>query len=182
MTKIDYTVSAWYVLQNLKPKNAKKSSYQILKDLGLIVFTPLEWKITNKDGKTFREEHPILNDLLFVNESREKLDPIIQKNKTIRYKFIRGGAQNEPLIIPNAEMEQFINVVNNSQKVRYYRPDEITPAMFGRKIIMIGGTLDGCKGYLLTTRGSRKKRLFIEIPNTCAISTEVEPEFIQFLE
>lgn len=53
--------------------------------------------------------------------------------------------------------------------------------MYGHKIRIVGGTLDGYEGYLLTTRGSKVKRLLVELENYLAVSVEVLPEFIQLI-
>ena len=50
-----------------------------------------------------------------------------------------------------------------------------------RKILIIGGTLDGYTGTLVTTRGSKVKRLLVELPTLLAAAVEVQPEYIQFL-
>ena len=47
---------------------------------------------------------------------------------------------------------------------KYYLPEEITPEMHNRPIRIVGGPLDGYEGTLLTTRGSKVKRLLVEIP------------------
>ena len=53
--------------------------------------------------------------------------------------------------------------------------------MVTRKIRIIGGKLDGYIGTLLTTRGSKHKRLLVKLPMFLAASVEVEPEFIQLI-
>ena len=53
--------------------------------------------------------------------------------------------------------------------------------MHKRKIRIIGGRLDGFEGYLLTVRGSKVKRLLVELPTLLAASVEVEPEYIQLI-
>lgn len=52
--------------------------------------------------------------------------------------------------------------------------------MYGRKIRIMGGRLDGYEGNLITKRGSRIKRILIELRGFFAVSIEVSPElFIQ---
>ena len=53
--------------------------------------------------------------------------------------------------------------------------------MRNRRIRIIGGNLDGYEGSLITTRGSKVKRLLVEIPMLLAATVEVETEFIQLL-
>ena len=95
-----------------------------------------------------------------------------------RYKL---GVQHTPIIVPADDMERFIYAVQSSKNPRFYSLDEITPDMVTRKIRIIGGKLDGYIGTLLTTRGSKHKRLLVKLPMFLATSVEVEPEFIQLI-
>lgn len=84
------------------------------------------------------------------------------------------------MTVRNEEMERFIFAVNSSDSPKYYLPEEITPDMYGRKIRIMGGRLDGYEGNLITKRGSRIKRILIELRGFFAVSIEVSPElFIQ---
>ena len=53
--------------------------------------------------------------------------------------------------------------------------------MIGKKVKIIGGPLNGYEGNLLFIRGSRKKRLIVEIPGFLTAAVEVDPEFITLL-
>jgi hypothetical protein len=60
-------------------------------------------------------------------------------------------------------------------------PEEITPQMYGRPIHIVGGPLDGYEGNLLTMRGSKVKRLLVELKGFLSVGVEVTPEYIQFV-
>ncbi len=47
--------------------------------------------------------------------------------------------------------------------------------MYGRKIRIEGGPLSGYEGRLLTTRGSKVKRLLVELEGFLAVGVEVDP-------
>ena len=53
--------------------------------------------------------------------------------------------------------------------------------MYGRKIRIVGGNLDGYEGMLLTTRGSKTKRILVKLPNWLVAAVEVNLEYVQFL-
>lgn len=98
----------------------------------------------------------------------------------LQYRYLRGGYKM-PMTVRAADMQRFIHAVGFSSSPQYYRPDEVTPAMRNRRIRIIGGNLDGYEGSLITTRGSKVKRLLVEIPMLLAATVEVETEFIQLL-
>lgn len=172
----------WYVMRDLKRPNAKLPAYKELRDRGFEVFTPMKWHLSVKQGKRIREKIPFMQDLLFVHAARNKLDPVVEKTSTLQYRYARGGAYREPMRVPEGEMERFILAVSTSESPRYYLPEEITPEMCGRKIRIVGGPLDRYEGCLITTRGSKVKRLLVELPRFFSVGVEVDPEYIQFVK
>lgn len=175
------TAKHWFAMRDLKRANAILPAYKQLAEAGLEVFTPMATRFVVKDGKRTLVESPVMRDLLFVNESRQNLDPIVAKTPTLQYRFKKGGKQGEPIIIPNDDMARFIGAVQASNNPKFYSAEEITPLMCGRKIRMIGGTLDGYEGFLQTIRGSKTKHLIITLPSLVAISVKITDEFVEVL-
>ena len=85
------------------------------------------------------------------------------------------------MVVVDAAMERFIRAVNATESPKYYLPEEITPAMYGRRIRIVGGPLNEYEGSLLTTRGSKVKRLLVELKGFLAVGVEVDPEYIQLI-
>lgn len=171
----------WFVMRDLKRRNAKHPAYKELQDLGVEVFVPMKWQVTTRKGVKVREEVPLLQDLLFVHDSREHLDPIVEHIHTLQYRWLRNTFR-APMTVADGEMDRFMMAVSCSDSPQYYLPEEITPQMYGRKIRIVGGQLDGYEGCLLATRGGYKvKRLLVELKGFLAIGIEVSPDFIQFI-
>ena len=148
----------WFVLRDLKRANSKQPAYKLFEEKNVEYFTPMKSKLVVVKGKQIRKEVPCIPDLLFVHDSREVLDPIIDEVPTVQYRWVRNKYR-EPMVVSDAEMERFIHAVSVSGIPKYYLPEEITPAMLNRKIRIVGGPLDGYEGTLLTLRGSKVKRL-----------------------
>ncbi|MCM1291709.1 MAG: UpxY family transcription antiterminator [Bacteroides sp.] len=172
----------WFVLRDLKRPNSNTPAYKVLTEMGLDVFTPMQWvmKVTTR-GKKERRYVPIIPSLLFVRSVKEDLDPIVDKTVTLQYRFVKGAPQNTPMTVPAKEMEIFINAVKNSPGITYYTPSEITPDMIGRKVMVVGGELEGVTGKLLKMRGSKKKRLVISIEGLISAVLEVEKDYIRII-
>ncbi|MCD8235716.1 MAG: UpxY family transcription antiterminator [Prevotellaceae bacterium] len=170
----------WFVMRDLKRTNAKQPAYRLLAEQQIEVFTPMKWTLVTSRGKKVRKEVPFLQDLVFVHDTREKIDPIVAKCPTLQYRFLRK-TYRKPMTVPTSEMERFIHAVISSESPRYYLPEEITPEMYRRKIRIVGGPLDGYEGSLLTMRGSKVKRLLVELPNLLTAGVEVSPEYIQIV-
>lgn len=180
MVDADSLSLSWFVMRDLKRPNAKCPAYEQLSSEGLEVFTPMISHLTVRRGKRVREERPFLPDLLFVHCSRSVLDPWVDAIPTLQYRYVRG-AYCKPMTVGEREMEHFIRAVRSTDSPRYYLPDELTSAQCGKMVRIVGGPLDGYEGRLLTVRGSRVKRLLVDIPNLLMAGVEVSPEYIQLL-
>lgn len=170
----------WFVLRDLKRPNAKQRAYHLFEEKNIEMFTPMKWRLSTVKGKQVRKEVPCISDLLFVHDTREKLDPIIEENLTVQYRWVRHKYR-EPMVVSDADMERFIHAVSTSASPKYYLPEEITPEMLNRPIRIVGGPLDGYEGTLVTTRGSKVKRLMVALPSLLSVAVEVNPEYIQFI-
>lgn len=170
----------WFVMRDLTRPNAKLPAYKLLDGLNIRTFTPMVWKLMLNHGKRERRQMPFIHDLLFVYASRAVLDSVVETTPMLQYRYLRGGYKM-PMTVRPSDMQRFIHAVGFSSSPQYYRPDEVTPSMRNRRIRIIGGNLDGYEGSLITTRGSKVKRLLVEIPMLLAATVEVETEFIQLL-
>ena len=162
----------WFVMRDLKRRNAKLPAYKLFESLGIKVFTPMVWKLVVRHGKRCKEEVPFMQDLLFIHDTRQAVDPIVEKYDTLQYRYIRGGYK-VPMTVRENEMQHFIHAVESSENPRYYTPEEITPDMIGREVRIVGGPLDGYEGHLQKVQGARVKRLFVELPNLLTAAVEV---------
>ncbi len=171
----------WYVMRDLKRPNTKYPAYKQLQELGFEVFIPMKWFLVIQKGKRIRKKMPVIQDLLFVHTICDKLDPIIRKTPTLQYRYARGDAFRNPMTVRESDMERFIQAVNASDDLTYYLPGELPPDKYGRTVRIVGGSLNGYEGKLLTVRGSKVKRLIVELQGFFSVGVEVNPEYIQVL-
>uniref|UniRef100_UPI004057615A UpxY family transcription antiterminator n=1 Tax=Alistipes sp. TaxID=1872444 RepID=UPI004057615A len=175
------TEKQWFALRDLKRTNALLPAYKQLSEAGMEVFTPMVTSISVKGTKRIKKRVPVMHDLLFVNESRKNLDPIVAKTPTLQYRFKRGGKQGEPIVIDKEEMERFITAVRSTDNPKFYAADEISSLMCGRTIRMVGGMLNGYEGKLQSVRGSKNKHLIITLSSLMAVSVCIHDEFVEVL-
>lgn len=177
----DKTTMKWFAMRDLKRKNAKEPAYKMLGERGIEVFTPLTMEVIERRGKKSRKEVPVITDLLFVHTSREILDPIVAKTETLQYRFKRK-AYCQPICVSEKEMNQFIQAVSmNVTPPKYYRPEEITPDMLGKKVRIIDGPLKDQEVRLQAVRGTRKRRILVSLADYLVASVEISPDLIQLL-
>jgi len=170
----------WYVMRDLKRANARRPAYRQLQEMDFEVFVPMKWHLSVRHGRRVREKIPVIRDLLFVHAARVSLDPVVDRTPTLQYRYVRGAFRN-PMTVRDTDMERFIRAVNASDDTKYYLPEELTPDVYGRQVRIVSGTLESYEGRLLMVRGSRVKRLLVELPGIFSAGVRVEPEYIQLL-
>lgn len=171
----------WFVMRDLTRSNTRIAAWEELAEAGFRVFTPLVWKVRMKGGRKERYKTPAIHDLLFVESSRQLLDPEVAQRPTLQYRFVRGGAYMEAMTVPDKDMERFIRATSSSDDPKYFLPSELTPSMVGKAVRIVGGPLDGFSGHLLSLRGTRTRRLIVELPGMLTSAVEVSPDYVQFI-
>ena len=136
--------------------------------------------VTLVRGQRVRKDVPFLRHRMFVRERYSELRSVVERDPTLQFRYVRGGYCT-PMTVRTAEMECFIRAVESTFRPRYYLPGEISPSMIGRQVLIVGGPLNGYEGHLLSIRGSRVKRLFIDLPGLLSAGVEVSPEYIRLL-
>ena len=178
---MDPSGKQWFVMRDLKRRNANNLAIHDLADAGLEVFTPMTQMVMKIGGRLQRRDVPLIQDLLFVHETKASLDPYVDRLPTLQYRYQRGRSVNEPMTVGTEEMDRFIFAINHTESPIFYKPGELTESMYGKSVRIVGGILDNYEGRLLSIRGKRKKHLIIELPNLIAAAVEVEPEYIRLL-
>ena len=173
----------WYVMRDLKRPNSLLPAYKELGEKGIEIFTPMQWHVTLCQGKRMRQQRPFIPDLLFAHASRAMLDPLVEAIPTLQYRYLRGGKQFEAMSVRHEAMVRFMEAVEQKEKVEYYSYDEVSPGLYGKRIRIIGGRLNGFEGRLMSKRGSKFKRLLVDLQE-CNLSAaiEVESEYIQLVK
>ena len=123
----------WYVMRDLKRSNAKLPAYKQLSDEHIEVFTPMQWRLSLKNGKRIREEVPFMQDLLFVHDTREVLDQFVRKIPTLQYRYLKGGGYCQPMIVSDLDMEHLMVLKRRSKPVRIPNPLDLEQMFLCRK-------------------------------------------------
>lgn len=172
----------WFVMRDLKRRNANTLAVHDLEKAGLEVFTPMTQMIMTIGGRRQRRDVPVVQDLLFVHETKETVDLFVAMSRTLQYRYQFGKTKDEPMTVREDEMAKFIYAVRLSESTIYYKPGEITEAMYGKTVRIMGGMLDRFEGRLLSVKGMRKRRIIVELPGLITAAVEVEPDYIQIIK
>ena len=176
----------WYVLRDLARPNAKNPAYkqlQAMPEMKDCVFVPLKQRVFVEHGRRVVRFVPYMPDLIFVHKSREELDPIVRQIELLQFRYVRGGKQFEAMSVGAKEFEKFRNAVEHTDNVEYYSYEDVSPQLYGKQIRIIGGRLNGFEGRLMSKKGSKFKRLLVDLQE-CNLSAaiQVESDYIQLLK
>jgi transcription antitermination factor NusG len=180
-----YTEKQWFVLRDLKRINAKDRAYVALPKLAereMEIYTPMTQCVVKHAGKSCIEERPFIADLLFVRETKQNLDPIVDAIATLQYRYMKGCSIDNPMTVRDDAMARFMQLINGEAKYEYYTPEEVSPELYGKHIRIVGGPLDGFEGRLMSKRGSKVRKLIIDLEGLLSVGVEVTPEFIQVIK
>ena len=117
-------------MRDLKRANAKVPAYKLLEGMKMEVFVPMKWHLVTRKGIRIREEVPFIQDLLFVHETQNNLDAVVEKTPTLQYRWLRG-TWREPMTVADRDMEHFIRAVNATESPRYYLPEGLSQPCTG---------------------------------------------------
>ena len=176
----------WYVLRDLSRPNAKNPAYkqlQAMPEMADCLFIPMKQRMFMECGKHVVRFVPYMPDLVFVHKSREELDPIVRQINLLQYRYVRGGEQFEAMSVRAKDFERFREAIEQTDNVEYYSYEEVSPRIYGKQIRIIGGRLNGFEGRLMSKKGSKFKRLLVDLREcNLAAAIQVESEYIQLLK
>lgn len=175
----DITDKKWYVMRSLFRTELKTRAK--LEAAEIESFVPTKSRLVLLHGRKRRIETPIVSNLIFVHSNPINLQPFLDKDSRFQYIFVKGGKQNERMVVRDEEMQHFIRAVEATENPIYLNPSELNIER-GTHIRVIGGNMNGVEGKYLKVKGARNKRLVVIIPDTLAVAVSVEADFIEVIE
>ena len=162
----------WFAMRASYKRELVARDYLVGK--GIEVFVPMKREIKVVRGIKRKLTVPAINSLIFVYAKKEVLQQAKFGVEYLQYLTRKQDGQNIPIIVPERQMEQFRQVVEDDtiDKI-YYAPGELNIDK-GTKVRVHGGPMDGVEGVLLKVKGKRARQFTMEVEGTIALSTNVE--------
>ena len=91
------------------PYNTQLASQRKLQELGIETFIPMQTREQVIKGKRVSKEVPAVSNLLFARSTKSILQQSKEYIKRLQFKVWRREEKNIPIIIPDAQMQNFIN-------------------------------------------------------------------------
>lgn len=162
----------WFAMRATYKREFVARDYLAAK--GIEVFVPLKTEVKVIRGIKRKLTVPAINSLIFVYAQKQELQQAKFGVEYLQYLTRKQEGRNVPIIVPEKQMQQFRQVVEDDtiDKI-YYAPGELNLAQ-GTKVKVHGGPMDGVEGVLLKVKGKRARQFTLEVEGTIAISTNVD--------
>lgn len=162
----------WFAMRATYKRELVARDYLMGK--GIEVFVPLKKVVKEVRGIKRKLTVPAINSLIFVHARKEELQEAKFGLDYLQYLTRKLDGKNIPIIVPDRQMEQFRQVVEDDTIDKcFYAPGELNLAK-GTKVRVHGGPMDGIEGVLVKIKGKRARQFTMEVEGTIALSTNVE--------
>lgn len=174
------SVNGWFAMS--APYRRELKASDLLRLEGMEYFLPMHYvQVDSGRGRKTRELRPAVPSLIFIKGSKEDVQSFKQRHGIVQYLTRPVAGRNEPIIVPDRQMDMFIKTVRNSlDNYLFFQPGELNLAR-GRKIKITAGALKGCEGTFIKVKGARNRRLVIILEGLGAIAAEVDPDYIELI-
>lgn len=160
----------WFAMSATFAREMKAKDF--LEGQGIECYVPMKSVVTKKSAG--HEEHilvPAIHNLIFVHTTKAILREAKLKLPYLQYKVHPENGRNVPIIVPDAQMNQFMAICEGCQKqLVFLQPGQVNIAA-GTPVRVVGGSLDGLEGTFVKIEGLRNRRFVLEIPNVASVAT-----------
>lgn len=171
----------WYAMS--VPYNRVLKVKDMLDSERIECFVPMRYEVRTVRGHKMRLYVPAVSNLLFVHTTDSRLKMFKQTTTFLQYLVRRVDGVSRKIVVPDAQMEQFIRVSRtDDDRLVYLKPEEINLSK-GTRVRILGGVFDGVEGLFVRVKGKRNRRVVVLIDHVSAIAvSEVSPDLIEILD
>lgn len=120
-------------------------------------FIPMKYEVVVKNERRQRILVPAIHNLVFVKSTQVLLDDYIaRRGSSYSVQYVKNLKTNEPIIIPQQQMANFMLVAGSHIDDLIYLNDSFEKFSQHEKVQVIGGVLEGLKGHVVRIRRDRK--------------------------
>ena len=169
----------WYAMRATYRREL--DAVRLLEEEKLGSFIPMQYKVSVKKGKKVRTLVPVIHNLVFVHGRPSDVQRVKARIPYLQY--IIDSRSSQKIIVPDPDMQRFIAVAGTyNDHLLYFQPKELNLSK-GTKVRILGGDFAGQEGIFLKVKGTRDRRVIIEIQGIIAIAlATIHPDLIEVIE
>lgn len=170
----------WYAMS--VPYNRVLKVKNMLDEKRIACFVPMRHEVRTIRGRKIRQYVPAISNLIFVHTTETCLKLFKQTTSFLQYLVHKVDGVSHKVIVPDAQMEQFMRVCRtNDEHLIYLKPEEINFSR-GTRVRILGGIFHGVEGIFVKVKGKRNRRVVVLIDHVSAIAvSEVSPDLIEII-
>ena len=170
----------WFAIRVTYSREIKFKAY--LDELGIENFIPMVLVDKERKGRIQKELTPAIHNLVFVHATRGHMEKIRQdSNLIIPIRYIRDHATQSPVVVPDKQMRNFMQVAEKHNPDNLFLSAEDIALRKGDKVRVLTGPFKGVIGTFV--RIKRNRRVVVDIPGVMAIASAfVHPNDVEVIE
>ena len=135
-------------------------------------FIPMRQEMRLVRGRKVKVMVPVIHNLIFVHAEKELLQSFKSKVPHLQYMTVRTAGKNQPIIVPESQMKDFITVSSSDDSNLVYFDAAECSIPAGTKVRICGGAFDGVTGNFVKVKGKRNKKVVLAIQNVMAVAID----------
>lgn len=182
MIQVEYkiTIPVWYAMKASYGKSVKAK--EVLDSMSIDNYIPMCHKEVIINRRKRIVEVPVISGLIFIKADLQQLESAKRNIQFLHNMLTKNPESSEilnPIIVPEREMNQFMNIVKSQSSVKYV-DTEVNPLVKGSRVRIIAGEFEGYEGVLMKIKGARSRKVIVNISGIVAIELDaIDAEMIE---
>lgn len=154
-----------------------------LDEAGIECFVPMQRKVKVVKGRKVSVMEPVIHNLIFVHAARKDVHQFKSQVSYLQYMTRRNETKNEPIIVPEWQMNDFIKVSTSAVDNLIYLDSNEMLIEKGTPVRIHGGSFDGVTGTFVKIKGKRSRKIVLTIQDVVSVAIDVlSYNYLEILE
>lgn len=165
----------WYVMRSYCVQAPKVRD--LLAVDGIEYFQARQYILKTIQGRRQKVLQYFMEDFFFVHETYDRISRVVKQGVPLRfYLNVCSHKQHDCVVVPDAEMENFIRVASAYDRSPEIVPfDSIVPCE-GRRVRICSGDLEGVVGTYAQVKRGRRRQLVLSLQNYMTVIAGIRPD------
>lgn len=173
----DKTVQ-WYAMSAIYRSELKVKDY--LDSRGIECYVPMTEAMRLRRGRKVKEKVPAVCNLIFVHSDSQTINNVKTVQPRLQFKTMPIEGHNERIVIPDAQMAEFIKVSSSSILEKEYVDPLILNLQAGQKVKVTLPDGNQIIGTFMTLK-KKKKTIVVNAGSVIAIAFDGDGKTIEVL-